>query len=137
MDAAMPTEQRPDQKQSLAGTRVLLIEDEYYIADDVRRILAAAGAEIVGPVATVAAANSAIDEGAFDCVVLDLNLQGESAVPVGDRLIAENRVFAIATGYGSPAVPDRLKVAPRIEKPYDPEVLLKLVERLDCERPRL
>jgi len=30
MDAAMPTEQLPDQKQSLAGTRVLLIEDELY-----------------------------------------------------------------------------------------------------------
>ena len=120
---------------SLSGTRVLVIEDEYFIADDVRRILSGAGAEIVGPVATVAKAQQAIDQANFDCVVLDLNLQGESAVPVADRL-ADGHVFAIATGYGSPAIPEHLKGLPRIEKPYDPKALLKLLEQLDCVKAR-
>jgi len=120
----------------LSGTRVLVIEDEYFIADDVRRVLSAAGAEIVGPVATVAMAQQAIDQANFDCVVLDLNLQGESAVPVADRLVADGHVFAIATGYGSPAIPEHLKGLPRIEKPYDPKALLKLLEQLDCVKAR-
>ena len=33
----------------LTGARVLLVEDEYYIADDLRRTLRAVGATVVGP----------------------------------------------------------------------------------------
>jgi len=132
MEAAMPTDQRQDQTLSLAGTRVLLIEDEYFIADEVRRILVSAGAEVVGPMATVAHANAAVDKGDFDCAVLDLNLRDESAIEVGDRLLAGGHAFVIATGYGSPAVPDRLKVVPRLEKPYDPMTLARLIGELGC-----
>jgi len=131
----MPPEDR-EEPLSLSGTRVLVVEDEYFIADDVRRILSAAGAEVVGPVATVASAQQAIDRANFDCVVLDLNLQGESAIPVADRLVADGHVFAIATGYGSPAIPEHLRGLPRIEKPYDPKALLKLLEQLDCVTTR-
>ena len=119
---------------TLNGARVLLVEDEYYIADDLRRMLTAAGAEVVGPCSTLAKANRKIDEGAFDCAVIDLNLHGESAVPVADRLTAEGKSFAIATGYGSTAVPDRLQHVPRIEKPFDPQALLNLVGQLSCAK---
>ncbi len=118
----------------LSGARVLLVEDEYYIADDLRRILDAAGASVVGPVGTVAKAHRAIDEDAFDCAVIDLNLHGESAVPIADRLVEGRKSFAIATGYGSTAVPDHLRAVPRLEKPFDPPALLKLVGQLSCAR---
>ncbi len=109
-----------------------MVEDEYYIADDFRRELSAAGAEVVGPFSTVAAACDAIDRGEFDCAVIDLNLHGDSAVPVADKLIETGKSFAIATGYGSDVVPDRLKAVPRIEKPLDPPALLELVLTLSC-----
>src|SRR5574338_1291615 len=104
----------------LSGKRVLLVEDEYYIADDLRRTLNAAGADVVGPFSTVAKACDAVEEVTFDCAVIDLNLHGESAVAVADRLVEKGASFAIATGYGSSAVPDRLKDVPRIEKPFNP-----------------
>jgi len=66
----------PDQALPLAGKTVLVVEDEYYIADDLRRTLNDAGADIVGPFATVAKAHQALDEGNFDCAVIDLNLHG-------------------------------------------------------------
>jgi len=113
---------------------VLVIEDEYYIADDVGRELTAAGAEVIGPVSTLATAEDALDEGAFDCAVIDLNLHGESAVPIADRLMALGKSFAIATGYGSGAIPERLDGVPRIEKPFDPPALLELVGKLSCAR---
>lgn len=119
-----------DQTLQLSGKRILLVEDEYYIADDVRRTLNAAGAEVVGPFASVAKANEALDEGDFDCAVIDLNLHGEGAAPIADRLIDEGRSFAIATGYGSRAVPDRFQKVPRIEKPFSPPALLKLMGQL-------
>ena len=124
-----------NQRLPLQGARVLVVEDEYYIADDLRRELIAAGARVVGPVSTVPAAFEAIDRGEFDCAVIDLNLHGVSAVSVANRLIEEGKSFAIATGYGSDVVPDRLKGVPRIEKPFDPPALLRLVLTLSCGQP--
>jgi DNA-binding NtrC family response regulator len=128
--------QKNEQSQTLRldGSRVLLVEDEYYIADDLQRILTAAGATVVGPCSTVSIAQEALNRGEFDCAVVDLNLHGESAQPVADRLMAEGRSFAIATGYGSSAVPPHLKGVPRIEKPFDPSALLNLVGQLSCAR---
>jgi DNA-binding NtrC family response regulator len=123
-----------NQGLQLDGKRVLLVEDEYYIADDIRRTLIAAGAEVVGPFSTVAKAQAAVDDGAFDCAVIDLNLHGESAVPLAERLTRQGKSFAIATGYGSPAVPDGLKAVSRIEKPFDPPALLSLVGQLSSPR---
>jgi DNA-binding response OmpR family regulator len=92
----------PQQEQTLdlSGKRVLLVEDEYYIADELRRTLEAAGAEVVGPISTLAGASAALDEGAFDCAVIDLNLHGQRALPIADRLLDDGKSFAIATGYG-------------------------------------
>lgn len=126
----------PGQALRLDGSRILLVEDEYYIADDLQRILTAAGASVVGPCSTVAIAQDAVNQGAFDCAVVDLNLHGESALPIADQLVAKGRSFAIATGYGSPAVPAHLKAVPRIEKPFDPSALLNLVAQLSCARVR-
>ena len=123
-----------NQTLELDGKRILLIEDEYYIADDLRRTLTAAGAEVVGPFSTFAKAQGAVDAGEFDCAVIDLNLHGESAVPVADRLVEQGRSFAIATGYGSASVPDRFKDVPRIEKPFDPPAVLQLLSQLSCAK---
>jgi DNA-binding NtrC family response regulator len=122
------------QELPLEGARVLVVEDEYYIADDLRRTLDAAGARVVGPCSTLSNAHEALDRGDFDCAVIDLNLHGDSAVPLADRLIREGHSFAIATGYGSDVVPDRLKDVPRIEKPFDPPALLELIKQLSCAK---
>ena len=99
----------------LARKRILVIEDEYYIADDLRRMLAEAGAKVVGPCSTVAKADEAVSAGGFDCALLDLNLSGESAIPIAEWLMDGGCRFAISTGYGTEALPKRLRGVPRIE----------------------
>ena len=82
-------------------------------------MLAEAGAKVVGPCSTVAKADEAVSAGGFDCAV-DLNLSGESAIPIAERLMDGACPFAISTGYGTEALPKRLRGVSRIEKPYDP-----------------
>jgi len=115
--------------QPLSAIRVLVVEDEYYIADDLRRTLKSAGASIIGPVGSIAQAEAAIEKGGFDCAVLDLNLHGDSAAPLADRLKARGIPFAIATGYASGAVPERHDDVPRLEKPFEPSQVIEIVSR--------
>ena len=118
--------------QDLRGKRILLIEDEFYIADDVSRAFKNAGAVVVGPVATLGAAHEILDRDGFDCAILDLNLHGNDAIELADRLVAAGKSFVIATGYGNGSVPDRLRKAPRIEEPFDPAALIELIAQIHC-----
>jgi DNA-binding NtrC family response regulator len=125
----------PDRALQLHGRRVLVVEDEYYLADDIRRTLTAAGANIIGPFSTLREAQIAVDDRDFDCAVLDLNLHGESAAPIAEQLLDRGKRFVLATGYGSSAVPERLQDVPRVEKPFDPAALLNVVSQLGCTTP--
>lgn len=115
---------------SLEGTRVLVVEDEFYIADDLARCLREAGAVVLGPVPSVDRALEAIADEAPDCAVLDLNLHGDSAAPIAERLNELRIPFAISTGYDRPPVPDRFQSVPRCEKPFDPAELIRVLARL-------
>lgn len=113
----------------LNGTRVLIVEDEYYLADDLSRALVQAGAEIVGPVGTLAEANLKVGEGDFDCAVVDMNLRGNLAFPIVEQLQAAHVPFIVATGYNQSSLPNALRDVPRIEKPFSPhQVVNELVE---------
>lgn len=117
----------------LAGMRILLVEDEYVIADEMRGWLHQAGAEVVGPVPDVERALELIDEaaGALDAAVLDVNLgEGETAYPVADRLKALGVPCLLATGEVQlvPDVSDQGR--PRLEKPITQRELLRVLDRL-------
>ena len=122
----------PEHRLALRGARILIVEDEYYIADELSRVVSDAGARVIGPCSTLGKAMDAVAADNFDCAVVDLNLHGESAAPVVDALIAEGKSFAIATGYGDSAVPAHLKQAPRIEKPFDPPAIVQMLVQLSC-----
>lgn len=62
--------------RTLVGLRILVVEDEYLLAEDMRETLEAEGAEVVGPVARLSAGLALLDVGpAIDGAVLDINLQ--------------------------------------------------------------
>lgn len=111
----------------LSGARVLIVEDEYYLADDLSRHLSQAGAEVVGPVGSLAEAETAVAEGQFDFAVLDMNLRGDFSHAVAERLGDARIPFIVATGYGQESLPGSLKNVPRLEKPYTPHQVLELL----------
>ena len=113
---------------SLAGACVLVVEDEYYLADDVRSALVGLGARVVGPVPSVSEAQTIIDSHpAIDCVLLDVNLRGELAFDVADVLLERNIPFAFVTGYEREALPNRFLDVKRLEKPVSTDQLAQLL----------
>ena len=85
---------------ALRGRRILVIEDEYMAAEDLRRDLEKVGAMVVGPVPSVTDALKVLaQDEAIDGAILDVNIRGEKAYPVTDALRERHIPFVLATGY--------------------------------------
>ena len=104
--------------ENLKGRHILVVEDEYFIAEDLSRSFASFGAEVVGPVATIEDALDLLDgDNPIDGAVLDINLRGRHSYPVADRLIASGVPFVFLTGYDADVIPSQYAKVGRCEKP--------------------
>ena len=106
-------------ENALAGRRVLVVEDEYLVADDVSIALREAGAAVIGPFGSYGAAARALGEERFDCAVLDVNLRGQESTPLAQVLEDAGVPTLVVTGYSGDALPGPLQNAPRLEKPVN------------------
>jgi CheY-like chemotaxis protein len=119
----------------LNGARLLIVEDEYLLAREMADYFENLGAEIVGPVGTVAHALALIASSHIQIAVLDVNLRDERVYPVADLLTLKQIPFVFASGYGSELEPDAYAGAPRCIKPIEFAVLADtLGERLKSSR---
>jgi DNA-binding NtrC family response regulator len=114
----------------LQGCRVLIVEDEYFLADDLARAFRAHGAEVIGPIAERSEAKSRLDYDGFDVAVIDIMLRDEAAYPIADELVSQGIPFGFATGYRPEAIPYRFRDVKRWEKPYDVPVIVNEVAQL-------
>lgn len=103
----------------LGGCRVLVVEDEYFIADDLARALKRAGADVVGPVPSCEDALRLLAGSPVDVAVLDINLSDETVYPLADKLRQQHIPFFFTTGFGQAAVREDFRDVPRWQKPYD------------------
>ncbi len=128
----------PDQVSSaewqglpLGGRSILIIEDEALIAMSVESSLLDAGAAIVKTASSIAAAQSALDEGIkFDAAIVDLLLTHENACPLIQVLSERGIPVVITTGdeidLGHSAFSNAVAF---LQKPYsDSELIEALVE---------
>jgi CheY-like chemotaxis protein len=103
---------------SLRGCRLLVVEDDYMIADDLRGELIGAGAEVIGPVPTVAQALRMIESTAtLEGAILDVNLGGEKVFPLVDALQQRGIPWVFMTGYDRQGIPAAYADVPLCEKP--------------------
>jgi CheY-like chemotaxis protein len=104
----------------LRGCRVLVTEDEYFLADDIARSLRSLGAKVAGPVSELEDALGILDSGeTIDGAVLDVNLKGEMIFPIARALRARNLPFVFTTGYDRAAVDPEFQDVLVWEKPLD------------------
>lgn len=123
-----------DSPANLHGCRVLIIEDEYFLADELDKELKLHGATIVGPVAEVSEARERIAAADFDVAILDINLRDEFAWPLADELMHRQIPFAFVTGYGAETIPQRFLNVMRWDKPWERCTVIEGVGRLCRQR---
>jgi PAS domain S-box-containing protein len=121
---------RLDDKQTLAGKRMIVIEDEPLVAMDLESCLTTAGCEIVGTAGTVREAKALCAEAQCDAALIDVNLAGRPVDELAAMLTKRNIPFAFVTGYGREALPQGFRDALMVAKPFDDGALVATVELL-------
>jgi CheY-like chemotaxis protein len=101
----------------LEGRSVLIVEDQYLIADDMRALVERLGGTVLGPVSQVSAAMAALAAESPSLALLDVNLDGEEVYEVAEALRASGIPFVFTTGYDPWTIDSRFSEAPHLEKP--------------------
>ena len=114
-------------RKRLEGLRVLVVEDVAVLAWRIRDVLAAAGAEVIGPAPNIETALNLLADQDVDAAVLDKNLDGVSSDPIADALLAMNTPFMFLTGYGSDDSQGRYGEWLTVGKPVNPATLIESV----------
>ena len=110
---------QPQPQSPLTGLRLLVVEDEFMVADHIGMLLEDLGCEVAGFASTVAEALALVNSERLDGVLLDGNLNGESSGPVAIELRSRSIPFIVATGYGQLNLDaSALNGAPRLNKPF-------------------
>lgn len=103
---------------SLAGLRILVVEDDMMIALQVEEALQDFGCIVIGPVARLDVALQLATDEVLDGAILDVTIRGGQVFPVAERLMSRGIPFTFASGYGDWALPTVFRNQPRLTKPF-------------------
>ena len=116
-----PSEAEP---LDLKGVRILVVEDSWLLGINLKSLLRALGADVLGPVATTSDAERLISGHLPDAALVDFSLRGdELAHGLIDRLHNQGVRVVVISGYADlPLAPG--KVAAILHKPIKEDLLL-------------
>ena len=115
---------------SLAGRRIMIVEDELLVAMDTQALILKHGGQVVGPFSRIPAALDAIQSHGIDAAVLDINIAGTPSFAVADDLAARDIPFVFCTGYSREGVAPRFRTRPTIEKPIAEQELVTALNQV-------
>jgi DNA-binding response OmpR family regulator len=110
--------------------RLLVIEDEFFVAAHIDNLLNDEGFEVVGPVGTLDEAKQLARDETLDGALLDVNLDGSRVDDVADILMLRNVPFLFVTAYGRDNLPPSHREAVVVNKPFFDAVLMREVRLL-------
>jgi len=119
-----------DKEKCLSGKSVLIVEDNFLLAEDLRSTVEKAGARIVGPIGDASQALAAAQEKKIDVALLDVGFRGQSSVAVAHALAYRLIPFIIITGYVRDALPRELENALYLAKPVKTDAVLNVISAL-------
>jgi CheY-like chemotaxis protein len=109
---------------------VLVVEDEPLVAMLIEDMLADLGCTVAETTDRLEPALRAANESTFDFAMIDVNLAGQPAYPVADRLAARGIPFIFITGYGAGGIDSAYAAAPVLAKPFHTEQFERVVREL-------
>lgn len=116
---------------ALVNRRILLVEDEAFIAMELEDMLLDAGAEVVGPVANLQAALKAAEDEPIDAAILDIMLGQEEVFPAASVLQGRAVPFVFHSAHAeADALQAHYPGAALYSKPVDTQVLLNGLAKL-------
>lgn len=115
----------------LEGKRILVVEDDYYLASDEKLLLEQAGAQVLGPFGTGYGKDDLPIDAKVDGALIDINLGYGPCFELAQDLRERGVPFVFVTGYNADVIPIAFSDVPRLEKPADPrELISTLAEQL-------
>jgi DNA-binding response OmpR family regulator len=103
----------------LSGHRILVLEDDYYLATDTARALQGAGAQVIGPCPNEDAAQDEMAGATPTGAVVDINLGHGASFRIARELRERGIPFVFVTGYDQEVVPPEFAAVERLQKPVD------------------
>src|ERR1700712_761050 len=100
----------------LSGYRLLVVEDDYYIAEDLSRTLRLLGATVVGPTPALISARSLARALRPHCVLLNINLGDDSAIEFALEMRTLGAPVIFVTGYDDDHLPNVVAQIPLLRK---------------------
>ena len=117
-----------DEGKTVAGKRVLVVEDEMMIRMLLEGMLTDLGHTVAAEAGGIEEAVALAKKGAFDVAVLDVNLNGHQVTPVAEILLERGVPFIFASGYGQRGVPEAYRAIPTLQKPFQTDALAQAIE---------
>ncbi|HEV3494300.1 MAG TPA: response regulator [Reyranella sp.] len=114
-------------------TRILVVEDENFLAMELAWIVEDAGYSVVGPERSVAETRQVLASKVVDLALLDVNLGGELVFPVSKMLDTLGIPFVFITS-NPDLLPAEYRHRPLMTKPFRQEALRALILRVLAER---
>lgn len=108
--------------------RILIVEDEFIIADEIASIIEGLGHSIVGPAGTLEEAGSMVADERIDFAILDANLRGHSSAELAQSLAEHAVPFCVCTGYRIDDIRATFGDIPVVQKPVRERALAAIID---------
>jgi two-component system, response regulator PdtaR len=112
-----------------AAVRVLIVEDEYFVALDVETILSDAGCEVVGIATSADAAVAEARQSLPDLILMDIRLQGDrDGIDAASEIARDLKIPIVFVTANPDAISDaraqQVRAIATVSKPFTREALL-------------
>jgi CheY-like chemotaxis protein len=117
--------------QLLSGCRILVVEDDYLLAQALMECLESFGARVVGPFATMVAALEGMTQfDAVDGAILDIGLGDLTSYPLAEALQATGIPFIFLTATARFDLPAGFARSGHLLKPHSEAELIRELVKL-------
>lgn len=104
----------------LSGRRILVVEDDFLLSEDICEQIRIHNGEVLGPAATLEHGQTLLHRGPHpDGCILNIRLQNRMVYPLADDLFRMGIPFVFASGEHRDSIPAPYLHVPHFSKPID------------------